>query len=98
MRIVSTSPANRPHWSADGRELFYLGLDGSIYAVPIRTTPALEIGKPQRLFTRGSRARWIAYDLTRDGRFIALEPVVFAAEEPLHVILNWPALAFGGAK
>ena len=98
MRIVSTSPASHARWSADGRELFYVGADGSVNAAPIRTSPALEIGKPQRLFTRGSRARWIAYDLTRDGRFIALEPMTFAAEQPLHVILNWPALAFGGAR
>jgi eukaryotic-like serine/threonine-protein kinase len=98
MRIVSTAPASTARWSADGRELYYLGIDGSIYAVPIRTKPALEIGRPQQLFSRGPRARWTSYDLTRDGRFIALEPVTFAAEQPLHVILNWPALAFPSAR
>ena len=98
MRIVSTAAASAARWSADGRKLFYVGADGSVSAVPIRTTPTLEIGKPQRLFTRGSRARWIAYDVTRDGRFIALEPVAFGAEQPLHVILNWPALAFRGVR
>ncbi len=98
MRIVSASPASLPRWSADGRELFYVGLDGAISAVAIRSLPVLEIGKPQRLFTRGPRARWTSYEPTRDGRFIALEPVAFAAEQPLHVIVNWPALTFGGAR
>ena len=98
MPIVSTSAAGLARWSADGRELFYVTADGSVYGLPIRTTPALEIGKPTRLFTRGSRARWVAYDVTRDGHFIALEPVAFASEQPLHVILNWPALTFGGVR
>jgi Tol biopolymer transport system component len=29
---VSTGGGSLPHWRADGRELFYLGLDNKIYA------------------------------------------------------------------
>ena len=90
-RIVSTTAAALPRWSADGRELFYVGADGTLYAVPIKTTGPLELGKPQVLFTRGARARWTSYEPTRDGRFIALEPVAAAAQQPLRVILNWPS-------
>jgi len=57
-------------------------------------SPALGRRRPplgNQLFTRGSRVRWSAFEPTRDGRFIALEPVQYAAEQPLHLILNWPA-------
>ena len=94
-RIVSTGGAVMPRWSPDGRELFYVGRDGTVFAVPIATTPALEIGRATPLFARSARARWAAFQPTREGHFIAIEPIRFAAEQPIHVILNWPALAFG---
>lgn len=96
MRIVSTTACTMPRWSADGRELFCIGVDGTVYAVPITTSPALEIGRPQALFTRGSKLRWVSYDAMRDGRFIALEPVSFAAQQPLHVVVNWAAQGLNG--
>jgi Tol biopolymer transport system component len=97
-RIVSTTAGAVARWSADGRELFYVGQDGTVYVVPIATTPALEIGRARPLFTRGSRARWTSFEPTRDGGFIALDAVRYGAEQPMHVILNWPALVFGGGR
>jgi len=91
MRIVSPSGGWLPRWSRDGRELFYVAADGTVFATPITPGPALEIGVPKALFNRGSRARWSSFEPTRDGRFIAVEPVQYAAEMPLHAILNWPA-------
>ncbi|MEO6239260.1 MAG: hypothetical protein ABIQ52_19875 [Vicinamibacterales bacterium] len=88
-RIVSTTPAGLPRWSADGSELFYVGADGTVYAASTGTNGAL--GKPQVLFTAGVRSRWISYEPTRDGRFLVLEPVASAAQQPLRVILNWPS-------
>jgi Tol biopolymer transport system component len=89
MRIVSPSGGVLPRWSADGRELYYVAVDGTVFAAPIRTASGLEIGVAQPLFTRGSRARWLSYEPTRDGRFIAVEPVQYAAELPIHAILGW---------
>ena len=91
MRIVSPNGGRLPRWSRDGRELFYVTADGTVSATPIASGPPLEIGGPKALFTRGSRARWSSFEPTRDGRFIAVEPVQYGAEMPLHVILNWPA-------
>jgi hypothetical protein len=51
----------------------------------------LEIGRPRPLFSRGARYRWIDYEPSYDGKFIALEPASLAAQQPLHVILNWTA-------
>jgi Tol biopolymer transport system component len=90
-RIVSTTAGTLARWSADGRELFYVGADGTVYAAAIANAGGLQIGKPQVLFTRGSRSRWISYDPTSAGQFIALEPVASAAQQPLRVILNWQA-------
>ena len=56
-RIVSTTSGALPRWSRRGDELFYVASDGSVYAVPVRTFPSLEIGQPKILFTRGPSDR-----------------------------------------
>ncbi len=33
------------------------------------------------------------FDITPDGRFMAVVPLQYAAEQPLTVIVDWPALA-----
>jgi Tol biopolymer transport system component len=90
--IVSVAPGTQPRWSLDGRQLFYVAEDGTIYSVPVTTAPSLKIGRPQALFSRGARGRWSSYEPTRDGGFIALEPISYGAQSPLHVIVNWPTL------
>ena len=97
-QIVSTVPSTAVRWSADGRELFYIGLDGTVYSVAVQTSPTLRIGRPQALFTRGARRRWLNFEPTRDGRFIAVEPTSFAAQQPLRVILNWTVIAPAGSR
>jgi serine/threonine protein kinase/Tol biopolymer transport system component len=78
-------------WSHDGRELFYVSTDRRLMAVPIRTTPMLEVGTPVPLFTLQGRA-WSDFAVTADGkRFLAVVPQAFAGEQPLTVILNWTA-------
>ncbi|HET7695458.1 MAG TPA: protein kinase [Vicinamibacterales bacterium] len=98
MRIVSTTACAQAHWNAAGTELFCVSPDGTVYAVPIDTAPPLRIGRPRALFSRGRRLRWVAYEVTPDGRFIALEPVSFAANQPLRVVVNWPALLFNASR
>ena len=90
---MSTTSGVLPRWSRAGNELFYIAWDGSVYAVPVRTSPSLEIGQPKILFTRGPSDRWSAYEPTADGGFIALDPVSFANGQPLHLVLNWIAAA-----
>src|SRR4029077_5620032 len=41
---VSHGGAGVARWSRDGRELFYLTGDRRLVVVPVRTTPALELG------------------------------------------------------
>ncbi len=81
-------------WRSDGKELYYLGSDGRVYAVPVRLGRALAIGVPSGLFTISTEARAavhavLGFDVSADGsRFVI--PVVSSPEKPsLVVIQNW---------
>jgi Tol biopolymer transport system component len=91
-RAVSTGGGVAPRWSADGRELFYLSA-GRIMSVPVRVARPLEIGKASVLFALPSSLPWTDFDVTPDGRFIAIVPLQYAAAQPLTVIVDWPSLA-----
>ena len=62
--------------------------------VSIRTTPTLEIGRPQELFEDTYVNRLFGppqYDVTADGnRFLVLEPAR-SGGEPITFVLNWTA-------
>jgi eukaryotic-like serine/threonine-protein kinase len=88
---VSQGGGDLPRWSRGGRELFYLSGDGHLVAVPVRTIPGPEIGRPVRLFAAGGSAGWSDFEVSSDGRFLAVVPVVVADEQPLTVLVNWPA-------
>jgi Tol biopolymer transport system component len=90
---VSNGGGGLPRWSRSGRELFYLSADGHVVDVPVRTTPALEVGRPIPLFAIGGHGFWSEFEVSSDGRrFLAVVPTVIAEEQPLTVLVNWPAL------
>jgi eukaryotic-like serine/threonine-protein kinase len=87
-------------WRGDGRELYYLGLDGAIYVVDIRLgsdTP--EPTKPRLLFRSTLpviSAVVEQYRVTADGlRFLFCMPLTSVQQEPLRVIVNWTEIAGG---
>jgi eukaryotic-like serine/threonine-protein kinase len=95
--LVSAGGGVQPIWRSDGRELFYLGLDGTLYAVVIDVGEAvLKPGAPRALFKsplRGVSGNVEQYRATADGqRFLFKVPVGDEVQPPLHVILNWPGL------
>jgi hypothetical protein len=60
--------------------------------VPVRTDPSLELGTPAILFTLPERSTWGDFAVSADGtRFLAIVSDVRASEQPLTVVLNWPA-------
>jgi Tol biopolymer transport system component len=89
-----------PRWSADGRELFFIGPDGWLMAVPVSAGTMPSFGAPRRLFEPkavygGSfgPGREQQYAVSADGqRFLVNASVGEAAVPPLLVVLNWPAL------
>ena len=81
-------------WRADGKELFYLGLDATLMAVPIDTTGRFDAGTPQALFPtaapRFNTGR--VYAVTKDGqRFLVNARPQQASGTPLTVVVNWMA-------
>jgi hypothetical protein len=93
---ISTAGGTRPAWSRNGRELFYLDVNGAMMAVPVQTTPTFSAGKPVTLFD----ANWWAalsvrmYDVTADGqRFLAIKDPSSDGEsatpQTFTVVVNW---------
>jgi len=90
---VSTQGGTMPRWRADGKELYYVALDGVVMAASITVAGAgVEPGKPVALFPtrmvggRNTRAR-PQYDVAPDGRFLI--NVVTDAPAPITLLLNW---------
>ena len=95
---VSTSGGSFARWRADGKELFYIALDGRLMAVPIGLAPnrqSLESGVPVPLFLTNiggaiQGAYKQQYVVSGDGqRFLMNSVVTQATPSPVTVILNW---------
>ena len=93
---VSTNGGAQVRWRSDGKELFYIALDGMLMAVPIRISgTSIEAGAPIPLFpthvggaVQGTNRQ--QYSVSRDGQRFLMNTVVAEADaSPLTVILNW---------
>jgi len=93
---VSTNGGFEPRWRRDGKELFYLALDGTLTAVPVNASATFDSGPPKRLFqTRvpflGSVYR-SQYEVVGDGRRFLVNTLDDGAGfSPITVVLNWTA-------
>ncbi len=93
---VSTGGGVQPEWRGDGRELYYLALDGTLMALDINCPPhaPCTAGLPHALFRTGiaSPNNTIEdYGAIGSGeRFVILSSSSEAG--PLTVLLNWPEL------
>ena len=90
---VSTAGGSRPQWRADGRELFFQGLDQSILAVNVRAGATFEVDVPKALFKTTLSAgpypgyRWA---VSRDGqRFLVNTPPESESAGRHVVVTNW---------
>jgi hypothetical protein len=91
-RRVSANGAGAPLWRKDGKELFYITLDGKFMSVDVKCGPRLVTGIPKVLFQIPFRVdvRTIVYCVTENGNmFILSEPL--DKNESLTVVLNWTA-------
>ena len=92
---VSSEGGLEPRWRLDGKELFYLALDGSLMAASVKRSPAFEPARPVRLFeTRMATVRngWFIrnqYVVAPDGRFLINQPRDVGAA--ITVETNWTA-------
>jgi eukaryotic-like serine/threonine-protein kinase len=94
---VSSAGGEQPRWRGDGKELFYLSLDGKMMATPVTTGAHFDAGTAVALFQSTPRQPILVYDLfvydvSRDGqRFLINTQVKQAESAPMSVVLNWPA-------
>lgn len=92
---VSSGGGGYPRWRKDGKELFYLGLDGGLMAVPVRpATQGLDFGTPAKLplvINPVGGAYAYPYDIAPDGqRILALAPVSNVRDSAsLTLLMNW---------
>jgi dipeptidyl aminopeptidase/acylaminoacyl peptidase len=92
---ISTEGAGDPRWRRDGRELYYVGEDRLLMAVPVYDSVTFSHGTPVPLFDTGMNPYWYEasslYDVARDGRFLFMSPIEDDRTAPLTMILNWTA-------
>ena len=91
---VSTTGGDRPIWSRDGKELFFIGADQKLMSVEVKSgqndKAKFETGGPKPLFdTHLGNAEW--YDVGRDGRFLIPTQSETTGNVPLTVVINWTA-------
>jgi Tol biopolymer transport system component len=91
---VSRGGGTEPRWRGDGREVFYLGPNGMMTAVPVSTLGTFSSGTPVPLFQFHGRAPIsstdvFSYDVTKDGkRFLVNRYVKPEGITPLTIVLN----------
>jgi Tol biopolymer transport system component len=60
--MVSNGGGSDARWGRDGRELVSVSSDSRMMAVAVRTTPAVELGRPVTLFANASKP-WVSYEV-----------------------------------
>jgi Tol biopolymer transport system component len=93
---VSNQGGLQPHWRRDGRELFYLRLDGTMMSVAVNPGSDFEFGTEQPLFATGLRfltlyTSWMnQYSVSRDGqRFLLNRSLPDATQGAITAVIPW---------
>jgi Tol biopolymer transport system component len=91
---ISVNGGDKPRWSRDGQELFYIATDGKMMAVPITSGATFVPGVPAPLFDTHVTG-FMPYDVAPDGRFlINTIPADATSRSSMTVVVNW----FAGLK
>jgi hypothetical protein len=76
-----------PHWSRDGRELFYVTDDGF---VSVTMRPDGTPGSVRKLFDRSNfLIQFRGFDVSAGSRFLMIQRDPGSVPRQLNVILNW---------
>ena len=84
------SPATRPTWRGDGRELYYLR-GGAVVAVPVTGDATFSFGRPETLFSISVTAASGNYSVSEDGQRILTNelPPTDQSKIGARLIQNW---------
>jgi hypothetical protein len=91
---VSNGGGGSPAWSADGKELFFIGPFNRLIAAQLGAGPGFSIKALKTLFD-ATRFSYIGYhqafEVTKDGRFIFLGPIGPVAAQNVRLVQvdNW---------
>jgi eukaryotic-like serine/threonine-protein kinase len=91
---VSRGGGTEPRWRGDGKEIFYIGPTGMLFAVPVMSQGDFSTGVPLSLFQFHGRAAIsstdvFSYDVTKDGkRFLINRYVKPENVTPLTIVLQ----------
>jgi Tol biopolymer transport system component/predicted Ser/Thr protein kinase len=98
-KVAASGPgASYPRWNPKGGELFFVSYAQRVMAVPVKTTPQLEVGAPVALFELNAGGQTnpgafvSPFDVMPDGRrFVALRPTGATNDrsQPIVVTINW---------
>jgi DNA-binding winged helix-turn-helix (wHTH) protein/Tol biopolymer transport system component len=89
---VSTGGAWFARWRPDGQELFYVGVDNRLYAVPVGG--GFQLGEPKALYRIPGIAQYgttsdFQFDVSRDGQRFIMSTTGSVNAAPFTVIQNW---------
>jgi hypothetical protein len=85
-------------WRGNGRELYYLGSDGLVYAVPLTFAASkVQAAEPQPLFTIDPEALSTvhstpSFDVSADGSRFVIPSVSPGESSALVVLQDWESL------
>jgi hypothetical protein len=92
---ISVAGGAQARWRSDGKELYYVGLDGRMMAVPVTVgASGIEAGNPSPLFpshigdplqTNMRRA----YVVPGEGQRFLIDTLLETEAAPITVLLNW---------
>ncbi len=89
---VSTNAGSFPNWRRDGKEMYFMDPQGSIYALPIAETgETIHVGTPERLFQANVSAVGVSFDVTADGKKFLVNISPEQEQTPLVLVTNWQA-------
>jgi hypothetical protein len=96
-RIVSVGGGGEPHWSDDGKHLFYMRADKTLISVDVRLgDTSATLGPSKVLFavpvvgdTTSFRSRYVVH--LKDHRFL-FNAIDESQQDPITVVANWEGL------
>ncbi len=96
--LISRQGAQCLRWRKNGKELFYLGSGGQVYAVPLSFRAAgVRAGRPEPLFTIDAEARAtihsvVSFDVSADGSRFVIPSMTPGESSALVVLQDWESL------
>jgi len=90
---VSTGGGCQPQWRKDGKELFYLSIDGKMMSVAVKGDTGIETGAPAPLFRISMPVDTSnnQYAVSGDGKRFIFGERADTGNSAITVVLNWQA-------